>query len=118
MTRHQYWRWFTFSARLARHGFPTWTQPRRARLERAVRHFISVLGQDSREIEDWDSGPHYVCDRIDSFIDGAWGDECYTHYDKHGEQTNKFASAISACVRAGLDVAVCPSAGVVGFSVG
>ena len=110
MTPEQYERWMDFSDRMALHGWPDATEARKKQLQEYVFWFISNQDWHMGRIESWDNGPVYVCDELDTFL---WDQ---FHNDRP-EQT-KFENQISCCVRAGFDVAVAPSAGVVGFDVG
>lgn len=83
----------------------------------AVAHAVDWIACNGIEtIADWDSGPDYPGDRLNTWL---W-DNGHTsvHRVTDEEKGNKFGNQISSCVRAGFDVAVAPSAGVVGFDVG
>ena len=54
----------------------------------------------------------YPCDFMSTFLWDA-GLE-----DEHGEYTGKVGRAVNCCIRAAMDVAVAPSAGVVGYTIG
>lgn len=114
MTEEQFARWLDFSTRLSRHGWPNATDERKDKITRLVTDFISDYEHRKDEVEDWDGnkGEVYLCDEIDEFLDLV----CHRHADPFKE--TRFESQISCCVRAGFDVAVEPSAGVVGFTVG
>jgi hypothetical protein len=84
-----------------------------------IENFIDQLinNWSLHKIRSWDGGPGeaYICDEMTLFL---W-DERYVSEDHHGnEREGRFGSMLSACCRAGFDVAVSPSAGVVGFTVG
>lgn len=119
MTPLQYERWKDFSLRMARHAFPDATEARRGKIARSVEDFFSWYdGEDVSEIEDWDSSPAYICDRVDDHLNHH---QHYRYNERTGEETecgNKFANQVSCCIRAGLDRASSPSCGVVGFTVG
>lgn len=125
MNALQYRRWLRLSRGLARHGFPTATATRRQRILDHVDDLIRTLvfnahhfvGGGLDTLNDWDDGPYYLCDEVDRWLE----DQGYRHYHRvtNAEKCNKFAEQVSACVRAGFDLAVSPSAGVLGyFTVG
>lgn len=90
------------------------TRKRRRKLVSAVRDAVDWIACNGIEsIQNWDDGPDYVCDRMTDWLD----DNGYLHYRRSddAERGNRFACQVSACVRAGFDVAVSPSAGVLGF---
>ena len=119
MTPKQYQRWLRLSIGLARSGFHGITRKRRARLVSEVWNAIDWIACNGiEEIEDWDGnkGEVYVCDRMSDWL----YDNGHQHYyrDTSRERGNKFANQIGCCVRAGFDLAVAPSAGVIAFNVG
>lgn len=132
MTPEQFDRWKDFSVRMALHGFPHATAARRKKIEDRVLSFFSWRERDSEEtakIIDWDNTPSYesggrtyynpsVGDEVSSFLNDH---EHYHYNERTGREVecgNKFANQVSCCIRAGLDRASSPSAGVVGFTVG
>ena len=110
MTPEQYERWMDFSDRMALHGWPDATEARKKKIREYVSWFISNQDWHMDQIKSWDNGPVYVCDELSTFL---WDQ---FHIDR--PEQSKFENQISCCVRAGFDVAVAPSAGVVGFDVG
>ena len=117
MTPQQYARWIRLSVGLARSGFSGMTRRRRRKLVKAVDYAVDWIACNGIEtIEDWDSGPDYVCDRMNDWL----YDNGHLHYHHltNNEKGNKFSNQVSSCVRAGFDLAVAPSAGVIGFNVG
>ena len=113
MTAEQHGRWMDFSTRLARHGWPEATARRKDRIAEVVDWFISQYEGRPEEVDGWDgNGKVYVCDDLSEFL----GTHCHRPMDVNIE--TRFERQVSSCVRARLDVAVEPSAGVVGFDVG
>ena len=113
MTPEQFDRWRDFSRRLALHGWPEATEARKNRIEIEVDNFIAQMEPWKDEINDWDgNGGFYLCDEMTRYLD-----EEFPGRKSHDDHT-RFQDQISACVRSGIDVAVCPSAGVWGFTVG
>lgn len=113
MTSEQFENWLEFATRMARNGWPHLTEHRRTILEQDVREFIEVMRPEMAEINDWDQGPVvHVCDYVREFFD------MHDHYDQYGERHGRYSDQLQCCIRAGLDVAAEPSAGVIGFSVG
>lgn len=121
MTPEQFDNWKDFSYRMARAGFDGITQARKTRIEEELDAFFSWYdrdGQETAEILDWDNAPSYVCDAVQT----ALSRHDHSRYnDRTGVERdcgNKFYEQVSCCIRAGLDVASAPSAGVIGFTVG
>lgn len=119
MTEQQYARWMRLAVGFARSGHPHITRARRRKLVAAVAGAVDWIACNGiEEIKDWDGneGEVYVCDRMSD-----WEyDNGHRHYrtSDDAERGNKFANQVSCCVRAAFDLAVKPSAGVVGFDVG
>ena len=76
-----------------------------------------VAANGLEDITDWDHAPH-ICD----WFTAALEDDDHLHYRYDGTTErpfgNRFANQVQCCIRAGFDVAVEPSAGVVGFNLG
>lgn len=127
MNEQQYERWKQLSIGLAR-SYKNLTPNRKALLLKEVENCIDWMlcnGLDS--IEDWDMGVYkdgrlyYECagERMDDYL---W----QNRYEFERQYSNgdielvrgRFGDMLSACVRAGFDMAVAPSAGVIGFTVG
>ena len=121
MTPEQYENWKDFSVRMARHAFPDATEARRAKIEQHIEGFFSWYDDDPEtvsKIVDWDNGPTYICDAVNKNLSEH---QHYRYFEKTGEEVerrNRFANQVSCCIRAGLDQASSPSAGVLGFTVG
>lgn len=119
MTEQQYARWLRLAVGLAKSGFPGITRKRRRKLVAAVAEAVDWIACNGlEEIKDWDGneGDVYVCDRMSTWEH----DNGHLHYHHwtDAEKGNKFAGQVSSCVRAAFDLAVKPSAGVLGFEVG
>lgn len=119
MNKLQKNRWFKVSQGMARHCFPGITEERRLKLIGVVNTFILGIIDEYPlgEIQDWDGqqGSVYVCDELTEFLDR----HDYTHGDKKGmTRETRFANMVSCCVRAGFDLAIKQSAGVLGFTFG
>ena len=119
MTEEQHQNWLEFSRRMAEETHRWRTEARRNRVVEIVERLIDVhVGNWGIEaIHTWDSGS-YPCDDFDRLLTD-WG---FDHWDERNSCTREtdFHSHVMCCVRAGFDVAVHPSAGVVGsrFTVG
>jgi hypothetical protein len=132
MTPEQYERWKDFALRMARHAFPDATPARRAKIEEEINQFFWSSYDDEpkriAEIIDWDNCPPYewhgrtyynpcVGDEVSSFLSDHYH-ERLGRRGRYEPRGNKFESQVSCCIRAGLDCASSPSAGVLGFTVG
>lgn len=119
MTPIQADNWRQFADRMAWETHRWRTPARRERMLEIVRNAIDVHinNYGLAAIVDWDSGS-YPCDDFDRLL-ADWG---LSHWDERAccERETDFASHVMCCIRAGFDVAVQPSAGVVGarFTVG
>lgn len=117
---------------MARHAFPNSTAARRLKIEQDINAFFSWRERDSEEtaaIVDWDNCPPYQCGGR-TYYNPSVGDAVSSHLSAHQhyrfndrtgrerECGNRFANQVSCCIRAGLDRASSPSAGVLGFTVG
>lgn len=127
MNALQYERWKELSTGLAR-GYGALTPQRRKRLQEEVENCIDwVVCNGLDTIEDWDSSVrgdgnlYYEAagTRVDDYL---WQHryEFERAHRKGGVELvrGRFGDMLSACVRAGFDMAVAPSAGVIGFTVG
>lgn len=126
MNELQLQRWKQLSLGLAK-SYKNMTPARKGRLIAEVDNCIEwVVCNGLETVNDWDSsvtadGIQWDCagTRVDDFL---WDNryEFERNY-KNGSfklVTGRFGEMISACVRAGFDMAVAPSTGVVGFTVG
>lgn len=120
MTQKQYERWKEFALAMARDGFERMTPERKKRLTDEVESWFwwREFQKDWHKMESWDQGEngYYVCDLINDFYEEHQHEKPYRNGDV--EVYGRFYDQINCCLRAGLDVAVKPSAGVVGFTVG
>lgn len=126
MNKEQFNRWQDFSLRMARTCYHTSRRPSGAWIVERVEFVFDCIDDDERElIVSWDgnsddsmpltdhmkemfddSGPMGRCDSLEQ-EELAW-----EQFD------NQWSGPIHCCVRAGLDMAVAPSAGVLGFTAG
>ncbi len=123
MTSEQLERWKDFSLRMAKSCYATNRRPYVWQIIENVEWFFDLLDDDDvPNIVDWDSEP-YVCDMCshheEKWIPHYWSlpydDEVPGVYEKAQGQ---WADPVRCCIRAGLDMASSPSAGVVGFTAG
>lgn len=119
MNKVQLRRWKKVSIGLARDCHPHLTEARRAQLVDQVEGCIDtvVWNYELENIHNWDGhkGSACVCDGVSNYVD----EHHYHVRTSTGEPyENRFGLQIRACVRAGFDLAVAPSAGVTGFTVG
>lgn len=125
MNELQLERWNQLSIGLAR-SYKNLTPARMAKLLDEVECCIDYVVCNGLEtVEDWDSGVRYgsgwhesVSTRVDTFL---WDNRYeFERENKHGVEVvrGRFGDMLSACVRAGFDMAVAPSGGVIGFTVG
>ena len=114
MTPMQFRRWSSFSTKMAREAWPNATGSRKDRLVEEIEAFLTRMEPHMAEITDWDgnSEPSFCVD--DEIRDYCY-DAGYTHHDP--DQLHRFETQFICCVRAGFDVAVKPSAGVLGFDI-
>jgi len=117
MNENQLKKWKHLSLGLAKVAYPMITEARQKKLLIEIEYFIDLLITNFpfEDICDWDGnkGKCYVCDEMSDYL---W-DNRYIQPGKKGEP-GTFGCMLSACIRAGFDVAVEPSAGVVGFTLG
>lgn len=122
MNKTQLKNWKKLSLGLARNSYKNITPERREKLLLAIEDFIEALIYDYElsEIADWDGnqGSVHICDELSNYM---WNRGYEFERTRKGWceiQTGRFGTMLAACIRAGFDVAVSPSAGVVGFTVG
>lgn len=131
MTPEQFDRWRDFALRMARTCYADSRRPSGAWVEEHVRHFIDCV--DWEEVVDWDRAPAYVCDQMTTFEvdcmpyfrfdpedDTLAAAERAEQRERRAEEQwrDQWFGPVRCCVRAGLDLASEPSAGVVGFTIG
>lgn len=139
MTPFQADNWRQFSARMAFAVYRNRTASRRARLVKDVGDMIDCFlsnypitsrwgggvladvdcwdGSKMRAGEKWEDYSKraaYPCDSFDGYV---W-DRGHIRETRHGEDWGEFGSTAMCCIRAGFDIAVEPSAGVLGFDMG
>ena len=129
MEQLQLERWNQLSAGLAR-SYRSLTARRKAKLLAEVANCIDWVVCNGREtVADWDHGVQYgakwherhesASTRVSNFL---WdkGFEFERRYRNGNIELarGRFGDMLTACVCAGFDMAVSPSAGVIGFSVG
>jgi hypothetical protein len=120
MTQEQFRRWYTFSIRMAHRGWVGLPGKSRKQVADYVKYFFRCMdswGCPAGEVEDWDSEP-YVCDTVDRMLEEHWnphgwhpGNREYNRWDE------RWGTRVRCCLRAGLDLAAEPSAGVLGFEI-
>jgi len=115
MTERQFRRWRRLSIGLiaAYHA----TKHRREKLLAETERFFDYLDEYGlwQHMISWDDsleGEAYACDLFSELFD------CYSHWSGRRQYEGRFYSQLSGCIRAGMDVAAEPSAGVIGFTVG
>ena len=119
-------RWNQVSLGLAR-SYTDLTPARKAKLLAAVEDCIEwVVCNGLETVEDWDAAvyengqlvEYSASTRVDDYL---WDNRYeFERENKHGVEVvrGRFGDMLTSCVRAGFDMAVSPSAGVVGFTVG
>lgn len=114
----QFQRWKGFSLRMARRGYPDITEVRQRKIEKECLEWFdyimpSFCDPGWKVYEDWDGkNGHYLCDDVSQYF------EHHLHWRREQEYGGWFYNQIVSCIRAGFDMAVEPSGGVVGFTVG
>lgn len=117
MTDMQFQRWEEFALRMAKQGYPKATATRKEKILKQVTSYFEWrhFQEDWPEIEDWDGNDdeYFLGDQVNDFFSE------YSHYQRReGSCGGNFYNQVVCCIRAGFDVAVQPSGGVVGFSAG
>lgn len=127
MTAAQYERWKDFTLRMAAH-YPGITDARRKRLIDEIKDWFYWCEVDEswKHIISWDDSEEMP--EKGRYGHTQWYSLCCDLFSEHFEEHNyhhknpdreyKFHSQLSCCIRAGLDVAAEPSAGVLGFTIG
>lgn len=90
------------------------TTERKNKLVLDIEDFFDFrIDSEYKKILDWDGdeSEFYLCDEVDDFFSKYK----HYHYRTDKEKGNKYFHQLSACIRAGFDIAVAPSAGVVGW---
>lgn len=136
MTLEQYERWKDFARRMVNVVIgPRRRAPSRADVLENIEFFFECRMEPDewQRVEDWDYtkptedekarwpgscmcvGDH-ITDLEAYFIPGYWG--LIDEEAKYQKASTRFRDPVAICVRAGLDIAVSPSAGVCGYSAG
>lgn len=144
MTPEQYTRWHDFATRMARTCFPDYKRPSTKWIINKVIDFFDDLDPDDiPAIRNWDNsdpdpdaprfyGRFCIGDQVSCFLDNyrpyaprcraceeridlpcrcdEKEEACYNQWD------DQWGSPVACCIRAGLDMASAPSAGVLGFT--
>jgi hypothetical protein len=136
MTEEQFRRWATFAIRMAHRGWPHIPRKSRKLVARAVKEVLREVRHDYplSDVGDWDG---YYRDEDGRLVDKKCivGDAVQTteegfnpYYWEDGKSYRGRSSRnerwydtywvrVNCCLRAGLDLAVSPSAGVLGFEI-
>ena len=121
MTNEQFKLWRSFALRMAHRGFYRIPRKSKKKIAEMVKEYFRQLDSDDiAAIESWDGE---VSDQI-SEMNQHWN-PYYWHTNRRGEdeQTNynkwndRWFNRVCCCLRAGLDLIVEPSMGVIGFNV-
>ena len=117
MTREQFDRWWDFTARMAKYGYSQATEQRREKMLNEVREYFETLEyqEDWLLIADWDYNEEFgsLSGDVDDYF------ERYRHWRRNDEgYEGWFFTQITCCIRAGFDMAVKQSGGVIGFTAG
>ncbi len=136
MTQEQFDRWQDFALRMARTCYATARRPSGKWVESVVLEFFAGIDAvDIQDIVDWDSGPSYIGDAVTNLLydyeprrpecracsgDDEDGEcQCDEIEQLFSEQWDEqWGGPVRCCIRAGLDCASAPSAGVIGFNAG
>jgi hypothetical protein len=126
MTPEQFEHWLDFARRMARD-----CHRRNKRVEALVHDFIEDKRRWMAHIHGWDGDtcegcshalggqgprPIYICDELSTFL---WDYGLERERKRDGETyRTPTGTAVACCVRAAIDVAIKPSAGVVGYTAG
>lgn len=114
MNKKQFLRWKDFSIRMAKYCFPKATKERKEKMSEVINSFFAERENDYKDFWDWggNNGSETLSDYVDEYF------EEYQHWNSREEcYTGKFYNQVTSCIRAGFDVAVSPSGGVLGFRV-
>jgi len=117
MEKIQFERWKDFAVKMAKCVYPTATPSRQEKIIGNVNDYFSEreFQNDWDGISDWDGNgdDFFLSEDVDDFFGK------YRHWNRRtGEYEGKLHTQITCCIRAGFDIAVKQSGGVVGFTVG
>lgn len=117
MTEEQFERWKDFAERMAR-NYPGARKATREKLVGLVDDAINwvVCNVEPADVKDWDTteGDDPASTRMRDWCMDNGPVDPY----EHKQWRIYYGDRVRACVRSGLDLAVAPSGGVVGFTVG
>jgi hypothetical protein len=117
MTQEQYNNWKDFAVRMGRTVYQSATEKRQKKILDKILDYFSwrELQNDWPEIMDWDGNKddYFLADAVEEFFDEHrhWSRKLACH-------TGKLYDQIVCCIRAGFDMAVEQSGGVLGFCIG
>lgn len=117
MTQEQYDNWKDFAIRMAKTVYPNATEKRREKIYKEVADYFywREFQDDWHDIVDWDGNgdDYHLASAVDEFFDK------YSHWNRRlDEFGGKLFNQITCCIRAGFDMAVKQSGGVLGFDIG
>ena len=124
MTLEEYERWKDFACRMALHGWPRARVPKPS-AERVLGWVEQWFGwaPDAANVTDWDHSREGPCvgDEVDDWLwemnpYAYWPDDPPSLRKKYEAWDEKWGDRVRSCLRAGLDLAASPSAGVWGFT--
>ena len=125
MTDQQYERWKDFAMRMARTCFRHLRRPSSHWVIEQVESWFYWRDhqQDWGNYSSWDQdSPYCLCDHVSEFYSDlesySYSEDEEVDYKAQEQFQAQWMGPILSCLRAGIDVAVEPSAGVVGFTAG
>lgn len=119
MTEQQFARWKEFSLAMAR-GYPRVTEARRAKIAAHVERFFANMDEDDwRGWLGWDENEPGVCFCLTDYY-SEWTQSLPGYWQLSDAEHERWRldSQLHCCIRAGVDMAAEPSAGVIGFTAG
>jgi hypothetical protein len=135
MTSEQYDRWKDFTLRMVNVAVGARKRaPSRADVRANIEFFFECRMEPEtwRHVRDWDRTEDWIddagrkhhdycpadhiADLAEHFIPNYWA--IVNSQSRYERERERWVDPVSCCVRAGLDVAVAPSAGVCGFTAG
>lgn len=123
ITPEQYEHWKDFALRMARTCFKHRRRPDTKEILENVEEFFECLDPDYlKDINEWDDSDNnvpYVTDLCEEMEENwnpyYWSDLSDAEWERRNDQ---FCVPVMCCIRAGLDMAVATSGGVIGFTAG
>lgn len=116
MTPEQFERWKDFATRMALHAHPDADEGTRQAAAGLVREILDEYEGRLEDVQGWDGegGKAYLCDDVANALE----DYGHLHWNEESERVYSKAGGIAmSCVRAGVDVSLKPSAGVLGYDL-